>query len=176
MGDVAAMAHILANFKQRGKAFNLVYDSSIQLADLKAKPAILIGPMSRWLEMMSKDLRFTVERDQAVTHTWIADREHPARHDWSVQVGAPASGIAEAYALITRLWNPTTGNYMICISGLSPYATSAAGDFVSDPNRMGDLLRDAPSGWDHRNVQIVIAATRVGTNVGIPRAVATYFW
>lgn len=176
MGDVTAMAHILANFRQRGKPFNLVYSGAIQLADLKAGPAILIGPMSRWLEMMSKDLRFTIERDQAVTQTWIADRQHPDHRDWSVQVGAPASSIAEAYALITRIWNPTTGNYMICISGLSPYATSAAGDFVSDPSRMRELLKDAPAGWERRNVQIVIAATRVGTNVGIPRAVATYFW
>jgi hypothetical protein len=176
MGDVTAMAHILANFRERGKAFNLVYDNAIQLADLKAKPAILIGPMSRWLEMMSKDLRFTIERDANVTQTWIADRQYPHRRDWSVQIGAPASSVAQAYALISRVWNPTTGNYMICISGLSPYATSAAGDFVSDPDRMRDVFKDAPSGWERRNVQIVIAATRVGTNVGIPRAIAAYFW
>lgn len=176
MGDVTAMAHILANLKERGKPFHLVYSAGIQLADLKTSPAILIGPMSRWLEMMAKDLRFTVARDPAVTETWIADNQHPERRDWSVQVGAPASSVAEAYALITRVWNPTTGNYMICISGLSPYATSAAGDFVSDPSRMRELFKDAPSGWERKNVQIVIAATRVGTNVGIPRAVATYLW
>lgn len=176
MGDVAAMARILANLKQRGRSFNLFYSNSIQLADLKSGPAILIGPMSRWLELMSKDLRFTVDRDQAITQSWINDREHPGRRDWSVQVGAPASSVAEAYALITRVWNPTTGNFMVCISGLSPYATSAAGDFVSNAKKMQDLLGSAPSGWGHKNVQIVIAATRVGTNVGIPRALATYFW
>jgi hypothetical protein len=176
MGDVAAMARILANLKQRGRSFNLFYSNSIQLADLKSGPAILIGPMSRWLELMSRDLRFTVDRDQGITQSWINDREHPGRRDWSVQVGAPASSVAEAYGLITRVWNPTTGNFMVCISGLSPYATSAAGDFVSNAKTMQELLGSAPSGWGRKNVQIVIAATRVGTNVGIPRAVATYFW
>jgi hypothetical protein len=47
---------------------------------------------------------------------------------------------------------------------------------VSDPRKMDELLKNAPSGWSRKNVQIVIAATRVGTNVGIPRAAATYFW
>jgi hypothetical protein len=35
------------------------------------------------------------------------------------------------------------------------------------------VLRAAPSGWNRENVQLVIAATRVGTNIGIPRAVAS---
>ena len=176
MGDAAAMARILSSLRERGKPINLVYSSSIQLADLKSGPAILIGPVNRWLEMMAQDLRFTIQRDDAVTRTWISDRQHPDRRDWSVQVNAQSSSVAEAYALISRVWNPTTGRFMVCISGLSPYATSAAGEFVSNTPKMAELLKSAPSGWSKRNVQIVIAATRVGTNVGIPRAVATYFW
>lgn len=176
MGDVGAMARILSSLRERGKPFNLVYSSSIQLADLKSGPAILIGPVNRWLEMMAKDLRFTIQRDDAVTRTWISDRQHPDRRDWSVQVNAQTSSVAEAYALISRVWNPTTGRFMVCISGLSPYATSAAGEFVSNPQKMAELLKSAPSGWGRGNVQMVIAATRVGTNIGIPRAVATYFW
>jgi hypothetical protein len=176
MGDAAAMAHILANLKSRGKPFTLVYDSTIQLTELKNGPAILIGPVNRWINLMAKDMRFTIERDEPVTRSWVSDRQHPERRDWSIQINAPASSIAEAYAVVSRVWNPVTGKFMVSISGLSAYATSAAGEFISDPKQMDGLMKTAPSGWNRKNIQIVIAATRVGTNVGSPRAVATYFW
>ena len=175
-GDASAMANVLNGLRRRNTPIRMAYLSSLQLADLKTGPSILIGPVTRWVEMVRGNLRYSVTRDAAVTVTWIADREHPEKQDWSVKLGMAATSTAEAYALVNRFWNPLTGKFMVTISGLSPFATSAAGEFVSDPAQMNDLLRSAPSGWKHRNVQIVVAVTRVGTSIGRPHAVASYYW
>jgi hypothetical protein len=175
--DVTALVNIAGYLKRTGKAERIEISRNVQFQDLKAGPAVIIGPLTpRWREILSADWRFSVERDPQVTVTWIQDREKPESRAWSVEVNAAANSTSEAYALVTRVWNETLGQTVVSVAGLSPYGTTAAGEFLSDPGLLEGFAAHAPKGWDRRNIQLVIAAKRVGTSSGRPRAVASYFW
>jgi hypothetical protein len=56
------------------------------------------------------------------------------------------------------------------------YGTRIAADFISDPVRIASLLKDAPSGWENRNMQIVLH-TRVVNDIPVLIDVeAVHFW
>jgi hypothetical protein len=175
--DVTALVNVAAYLKRTGKPQRIEISRNVQFQDLKAGPSVIIGPVTpRWKELLSADWRFSVERDPDVTLTWIRDRDKPDSRAWSVEVNALSNSTADAYALVTRVWNDTLGQPVISIAGLSPYGTTAAGEFLSDPGALQEFGANAPKNWDRRNIQLVIVAKRVGTTSGRPRVVASYFW
>ncbi len=176
IGDVTALVDIASALRARGKAFQTRFTGSLQFDDLKAGPVVFIGPAVRWLNLVTSDWRFTVDRDEAVTVTWISDRDKPGQRLWSMPVSSLVTGPVEAYALLTRVRNETTGQSLVSIAGLSTYATSAAGQFLASDLHMRELARAAPSDWDRKNIQIVIATRQVGASSGPPRLVAAHFW
>ena len=52
----------------------------------------------------------------------------------------------------------------------------AAGEFLTDPGHMEALARFAPTGWQNKNLQAVIATKVINGQPGPPRVVATEFW
>jgi hypothetical protein len=47
---------------------------------------------------------------------------------------------------------------------------------VTDPELLGGALRDAPKGWERRNVQFVLHVPVVEGVPGRPEVVATHYW
>ncbi len=176
LGDASAFASIAGYVRLQGGMFRSQLTRSSQFEDFKAGPVVFIGPVTRWMEVLAPDLRFSVQRDPQGSLTWIEDRENPADRTWLREVTRPPTGVNETYALVTRMWNPKTGQMIVSIAGLSPYGTGAAGELLSDPNHMEELARDLPDGWDQQNMQIVIATQRVGNSYSTPRVAATHFW
>jgi hypothetical protein len=58
----------------------------------------------------------------------------------------------------------------------SGYATLAAGDFLSNPEYMEAINRQAPKYWRGKNVQVVVTMKISQGKPGPPRVLATYFW
>jgi hypothetical protein len=175
--DVTALVNIAGYLKRAGKPQRIEINRNVQFQDLKAGPSVIIGPVTpRWKELLSAGWRFSVERDPDVTVTWIRDRDRPGSRFWSVEVNAPSNSTADAYALVSRVWIDTLGQPVVSVAGLSPYGTTAAGEFLSDPGALESFAAHAPRGWDRKNIQLVIGAMRVGTTSGRPRVLASYFW
>jgi hypothetical protein len=175
--DVTALVNIAGYLKRTGRPQRIEINRNVQFKDLKAGPSVIIGPLTpRLKEILATDWRFSVERDEKITMTWIRDREKPDSRQWSVEVNAPSNSTAEAYALVTRVWSETLGQPVVSVAGLSPYGTTAAGEFLSDAAALENFASQAPAAWYRRNVQLVIAAKRVGTSSGRPRVAAAHFW
>jgi hypothetical protein len=175
-GDVSALVDLAGYMRARRKAYRLQYISAVTFQDLKTGPAVFIGPTAHWFEQLATGTRYSVLRDEAVTKTWISDRQNPTNRIWSADVNAPAASTADTYALVTRIRIESTRQILVSIAGLSPYATSAAGELLSDPQYLKEFPRRAPRDWASRNLQLVIATKRVGTTPGTPRIVADYIW
>lgn len=143
-GDVSALVDLAGYLRSHAKPYRLQYLSTVTFQDLKSGPAVFIGPASRLIDTLSLNLRFSIHRDNAVTRTWIQDSRTPDARPWSADVNAPAAGTAETYALITRLRPEATRQVLITVSGLSPYATSAAGDLLSHPDYLKDFASQPP--------------------------------
>ena len=61
-------------------------------------------------------------------------------------------------------------------AGITGYATLAAGDFLSSPEYMEAINRQAPRYWRGKNVQVVVTMKISQGKPGPPRVLAAYFW
>ena len=92
--------------------------------------------------------------------------------NWRVDMLAPVDSIPRDYSLVTRMNDPLTGEPIVILSGLGPYGTSAASEFVSNPDYFSQFSKQAPKGWESRNIQIVLETIVVNGRVSVPRVVA----
>ena len=92
--------------------------------------------------------------------------------DWS----EPYLADTEDYAMISRLRHPATDRPMFIVAGMGKYGTIAAGEFLTDQGYMDAFAKVAPPGWEHRNIQIVLATSVIKGTSGPPRVVVSHFW
>ena len=86
------------------------------------------------------DLRFLFDRRtiDGVTYNCINDRRNPSAVNWMVK--QPAAGaMTEDFAIVTRVFDPSTKKTVISVAGIEAYGTLAAGEFVTEPEYVGSL-------------------------------------
>ena len=70
----------------------------------------------------------------------------------------------------------STHAMLVEIAGITQYGTDAAADLVTNPDLMAEALRGAPSGWQNKNLQLVLHVKVIAGAPSSPRVVATHFW
>jgi hypothetical protein len=80
------------------------------------------------------------------------------------------------FAIISRVFDPTTGHPLLTAAGLFQYGTEAAGMCLSTPGCLESAEKLAPGDWKHKNIQIVIGTTIINENAGEPRVLTAYVW
>lgn len=65
---------------------------------------------------------------------------------------------------------------LVEIAAVLQYGTAAPGDLVTSPDLMADTLRDAPPGWQKKNLQMVLHVKVIAGAATSPTVVKTYFW
>jgi hypothetical protein len=144
--------------------------------DLRGNPTVLIGlNNNRWTVGLVGDLRFYFVRDTNGTDA-LHDRQHDQRPLWSRPVVEGDERLREDYAIVTRVVDPSTERTVIAAAGLRHFGTLAAGDFLVNEAYLREALRDAPRGWERKNIQIILSTKIVGGTAGPPQVVATHFW
>jgi hypothetical protein len=140
---------------------------------LREGSAVLIGAFNNsWTLNMTDSLRFVFESgDTAEMH--VRDKFDPSRTWWPKMAGVRFS---EDYAIVSRILDSKTGSVLVTIAGLDQTGTRAAGDFVTNPQLLAGLLKDAPKDWNKKNLQVVLHTNIVNDIPGPPTVVATYYW
>jgi hypothetical protein len=175
--DATALARIASLFAAHHKSYRTRLQISAKLEDLKDGPAVLIGAFNNsWTLRVTGQLRFGFARNPEAHVSWIEDRENPQAAKWSHEMTAPYTSVQEDYAIISRVVDPTTGRMVVTASGLAKFGTEAAGEFLTNPVYMEQIPKQAPKGWERRNIQLVIRANVVGRSSGPPQIVAAHFW
>ncbi len=54
------------------------------------------------------------------------------------------------YALISRLFDPVSGNVFITLGGINSFGSQAAGEFVTNPHYWIELAANAPANWQKK--------------------------
>jgi hypothetical protein len=176
-GDSLALASLTAVFGSKGHAFHIRRADDAQLEDLQEGPVVLIGGLSnQWSFRLGSDLRFSFVHDGNMRY--ISDRQNPSSRDWSIAglMHDPGAKITQDYALISRVFDPTTGHLLVTSAGILQYGTEAAAQCLTDQICLGQAEKLQPGDWNHKNIQIVIGATIIGDNAGQPRVLAAYLW
>jgi len=174
LAEVSAVARIVGQKMARGKTFHVRSHANTKFVDLRDGPVILIGGFDNsWTVRLEDELRlrFHLERDGPVA--WVADRQNPGQRNWMVDT---RSTVARDYAVISRVWNQSTGKELVSVAGLLPSGTAAGGEFLSEPRYLDSVIASAGKSWQNRNLQIVIATRLTGANSGPPEVLSVYSW
>ena len=125
-----------------------------------------------WTLNMTDNLRFVFDAgDTASMH--VRDRLDASRSWWPKFSDGKFS---EDYAIVSRVLDSKTGAVLVTIAGLDHTGTRAAGDFVTDPQLLAALLKQAPKDWTRKNLQVVLHTTVVNNIPSSPTVVAVHFW
>ncbi len=157
-----------------GKKFDFELADDTKIARLRRASFVLMGAFNNsWTLRATKSFRYypALDRDHRVRQ--IADRENPLRQDWRVPM---SPGITEDYALIARAVDPVTEQWMMVVAGMGEKGGAAATEFVTQPSYLERLAGQAPRGWEHRNIEVVIQTKLVDGDWAAPRIVASHFW
>lgn len=175
--DATAMARLTGLLTAKGRDFRFRLQPSSNIEDLRDGPTILIGAFNNsWALRLTGQLRFGFDRNSERHESWIQDRQEPAARKWLQKMNAPYGQVKEDYAIVSRVVDPTTGNFVVTASGISKFGTEAAGEFLTCERCMAELSSTAPPDWDRKNLEMVIGASVVGRTSGPPHVVALHVW
>ena len=172
-GDVYTAIRLTGFFGQMGKKNQVRIGGDYSFEDLRSSPAVVIGAFNnRWTMQMTSNLHFAFidEGDQSL----IREKGPSGRRWYSKTDSNEKSG--EDYALVTRLLNSRTGQFVLIVAGIKSYGTQAAGEFVSSSEYLEAALKTAPPGWEGKNMQILLQTPVTDGLPGTPQVVATYAW
>jgi len=176
LGDAITLARVTSLLGAKGKSFQVRSELNSTLDDFRNSPAVLIGGFNNeWTMRLTQGMRFMFEINPRTTVLRIKDKQNPSA-DWAVDMAMPASNLTTDYALVSRVYDSTTQRMVVVAAGIGVYGTLAAGEFLTDPQYMELLAKQAPKDWDRKNVQIVITTQVINGHSGPPHIVLANFW
>jgi hypothetical protein len=171
-GDLMASMRLSAMLTRERHPYMLKVGSDVSFHDLRTGPAILIGySYTRWKEISSQ-MRFFI--DGTRIPIGITDNGVPTK--WTLP-DLPADRKTDRdFAIVSRVFHPDTHAMLVELAGITSYGTDAAGDLVTNSELMAEALRDAPVGWQTKNLQLVLSVKVIGGSAASPKVVASHFW
>lgn len=171
-GDVRAAAKLSTFLGGLRKPEQIRIGNNFSYADLSSSPTILIGGFNDlWTMKLTSKLHFAFV-DQGTRYLSIRE-QIPHGRDWP---WPDVSKTHEDYALVTRLVDSSTGQFLVIVGGCSGPGTEAAGNFVTSERSLDLATKGLAKGWQSRNLQFVLE-TKVVNGIAEPaRVIASYSW
>lgn len=174
VATATSLANLVGVLRQQGASYEVKEDAETSLTDLHARPLILVGATNNaWTMRLSGQLHY---RFLPGPLAQVQDSNNPNSKDWLVDFRRPYTTIQVDYAIVARYEDSTTEGPVLMIGGLGPYGTEAASAFVSTPEYMEQIVKQAPAGWENRNLEMVIETEVIDGKAGPPVLVASTVW
>jgi hypothetical protein len=171
-GDLMGIVRVSGLLNKMHRAYRVKTGSDVSFQDLRAAPAVLIGySYTRWREI-SKEQRFFIDADGRPR--MVTDNSKPT--SWALPNLPADRRTGEDYAIVTRVFHPDTQAMLVEVAGITQYGTEAAADLITTPEFLTEALRDAPKGWQNKNLQLVLHVKVIAGTPVSPKVVANYFW
>jgi hypothetical protein len=172
-GDAVALARFSGLFASKRKDYQVRLISGTSFADLRDMPAVLIGGYNNeWTTRLTADSRFSFRPRGRLG---ISDRLHPENRNWTIEWRADWD-VPVDYALVSRVFDPTTGNMIVVAAGVLHYGTFAAAEFLTGERWFSQAVRAAPARWQRKNLQFVLRTKVLKKTAGPPEVLATHVW
>ena len=176
LSDAITLANVAGLLRAAKKTFAMRGEAATTFGDLQKGPVVLLGAYNNdWTMRLMEPMRFHFGMDPGNYKWWIEDRQRPELQIGAAQVGK-ISSLVEDYALVARTFDSQTKQPIIFIAGLSPFATQAAGEFLTNPQYLDEFSKKAPHDWQTKNMELLIHTNIVDNEAGPPQVVASYFW
>lgn len=138
--------------------------------DLRNSPAVLIGAFDNpWTMRVTAELPFAFrEQEGEIVETGGRGRI------WRME-GRSFRGNKD-FAIVARLVNSKTGQFLVIVAGIGMVGTRAAGALVSHEDSLNAALQAAPKRWEGRNLELVLESDVVDGSASPPRVIALTAW
>jgi hypothetical protein len=176
--DVQPLINIAGLLRSYGKTYRVQGEASTSLTDLRRGPAIFIGAFDNsWTLRLTAPLRFHFANAADMSSFWIEDRSNPGKRDWVLDRDLQQrTGVYKDYAIVARVIDPNSDQYVVVVAGIGRGGTVAAGEFLVDPKRMDEIPNYAPKDWDRENIEMVLETQVIQGRSGPPRIAAIHVW
>lgn len=172
LGTARAVASLTSLSTQLHIPYVVQSAPSIDLEALKTQPTIFIGGFTNpWTTRLMTNLRFRMNLGPPQE---IYDTANPTVH-WQIAQTRPNYGPND-YAIVARYHDPITNNIAVIIAGLEVNGTVGAAQFVTSSHQLEQLEHVLPSGWEDKNVEIVLKVPVIGGDSGPDTILATQVW
>jgi len=169
-GDTFAAVQISNLLVRMGKPSQVRIGSSYSFEDLRTSPAVVLGACNnRWTMQMTSSLHFELLYNVGIQEQIRGGRLWSSQYD-------PKRGYTTDFGVVTRLLDAKSGQFLVTAAGIGSPGTQAAGELVSNPAYLEELLRTAPPDWSRKNMQAVVQTNVIDSIPGPPHVVASYFW
>lgn len=175
--DIDPLVNIAGTLRSFGKNYRVLGESTTTLTDLRGSPSVFIGAFDNgWTLRLTAPLRFHFVNDAAMAKFWIEDRDDPIKREWLLDRTQQQTQDYKDYAIVARFITPDTDQLAVVAAGIGRGGTVAAGEFLVDEDRMDEMLRQLPSDWQKRNIEVVLETQVIQGRSGPPRVRAVYVW
>jgi len=175
--DINPLVDIAGTLRTYGKNYRVLGESTTTLTDLRRGPSVFIGAFDNgWTLRLTNPLRFHFVNDAAMTKFWIEDRTDPTKREWLLDRLQQQTQDYKDYAIMTRFIAPDTDQLSVVAAGIGRGGTVAAGEFLVDEHRMNEMLKQLPSDWQKKNIEVVIETQVIQGRSGPPRLKAVHVW
>jgi hypothetical protein len=176
--DVSPLVNMAGLLRTYGKTYRVQGEASTSLTDLRRGPSVFIGAFDNgWTLRLTSPLRFHFANDPEMTQFWIEDRANPGKRGWMLDRSVQQqTGTYKDYAIVARLVDPNTDQFVVVAAGIGRGGTVAAGEFLVDAHRMEDMLKQLPQNWKQKNIEIVLETQVIQGRSGPPRITAVHVW
>jgi DNA-binding winged helix-turn-helix (wHTH) protein len=176
--DVDTIVTIASELRANGKRYTLKGEEATSLMDLRKGPSIFVGAFDNaWTLRLTKSLRYHFSNNPEMTQFRIVDSANPTQVRWSIDRSQQmATNNYQDYAIVARFTDNITGKPTIVIAGIGRGGTIAAGEFLTDPDDLAQLLRAMRAAGGKKNMEIVLSTQIIDGQPGTSKIEATYFW
>lgn len=173
--DTQAESAVVEMLARHQKAFRLVLSSHATYPELQSGASVLVGGLdNNWTLRLTTPLRYHFVRTGGRFAYGIADRLRPQAGPWRLDIENDKA--TDDYAIVARIFDPTTGRPVMILAGLGANGTAAAAEFLLDSERTAELGRHAPREWRRMNMEAVVRTQVLDNHAGPPHLVACNFW
>jgi hypothetical protein len=176
--DVSPLVNVAGLLRTYGKNYRVQGEATTSLTDLRRGPSVFIGAFDNgWTLRLTSPLRFHFANDREMTQLWIEDRANPGKREWMLdRTVQQQTGTYKDYAIVARLVDPNTDQFVVVAAGIARGGTVAAGEFLTDARRMEDMVKQVPQNWKQKNIEIVLETQVIQGRSGPPRISAVHVW
>jgi hypothetical protein len=177
--DVVTLTRLALLVQGKKHPLEVRREDRASFGELQQSAAILIGAFNdSWTMRLSDMGRYGFEHDG--TKYWIVDRQNQGVRQWGIDLDNRNSegklDLHEDFAIISRVLNQRTGRMLVTVGGLYGFGTQAAGQFLTDPKYLKKFAARLKSGWESRNLQLVIRTEVIDGTPGPPELIASSVW
>ncbi|MCC6368953.1 MAG: hypothetical protein IT165_35980 [Bryobacterales bacterium] len=177
--NIRATLSIATYLSQNREPIQFGLASEVSLEQIRRGRVVLIGGFRNpWADALNQQMRYRFETSLKGSHetSWISDSNAEGKSVWMVPDLWPFGRQTVDYAIISRFFDPSSGQIVIALSGLNGFGTQVAAEFLTDPKYWSRFAQLAPEGWDRKNCQIVLETKVIRELPGPPKVLAVHTW